>query len=60
MAHDWILGMLSDLAVYARRNGLGATADACETLRKVAQAEIASRRMAKDDREQLPPQHRRH
>jgi hypothetical protein len=60
MAHDWILGLLSDLAVYARKNGLSATAEACEALRNVALRDISGHRAGRDECESMPPGNRRH
>lgn len=41
MRHDWIYDVLADLAVYARINGLTATAIKAEEALAVARAEIA-------------------
>jgi hypothetical protein len=60
MAHDWIFGLLSDLAAYARRNGLESTAKASEVLLDVARAEIADRRLAPEEIDKVPPPDRRH
>ncbi len=60
MAHDWIFGLLSDLAAYARKNGLNASAEASEALMEVVRAEIADRRHAEDERGTIPPRSQRH
>lgn len=44
MQHDWILDVLTDLATYARRNGLAALAEQLEGSRLVAAAELAAAR----------------
>lgn len=48
MAHDWIFGVLSDLAAYARKHGLSLTAEGSEALLLKAQEEIAKRPALRD------------
>jgi hypothetical protein len=42
MAHQWILDVLADLKVYARRNDLTALAEYLEDARHIAVEELAS------------------
>jgi hypothetical protein len=48
MAHDWIFGVLSDLADYARKHGLSLTAEGSEALLRKAREEIAERPAPRD------------
>lgn len=41
MRHDWIIDVLTDLAVYAQKNGLLRLAEGTEVLLLTARAEIA-------------------
>jgi hypothetical protein len=60
MAHDWIIGLLSDLAAYARKNGLDLTAEASEEMAKVVRAEIANHCPEKDEHKTIPPRRQQH
>lgn len=42
MQHDWIIDVLTDLATFARRNGLGVLAEQVEDSRLIAAAELAA------------------
>ncbi len=59
MAHNWIIGVLSDLAAYARKHGLTSTAEGSEALLREARAEIADLPGPRDIPE-TPPAKRPH
>ena len=43
MRHDWIFDVLTDLRLYAQRNGLPETAEGAEVLLRLVRAEVAAR-----------------
>ena len=43
MGSDWILDVLDDLKVYAKKNGLGVLAEQLDDTRLVAAAELATK-----------------
>lgn len=45
MTHDWILDVLRDLRAYATANAMPALATKAEEALRVAEAELASRRL---------------
>jgi hypothetical protein len=48
LRHDWIFDVLTDLRLYAQKNGLPDTAEGAEALLRLVRAEMAAR-SAEDD-----------